>query len=173
MPLNLFVADQIIFWMASIHKHAACVYRGVGSIYLHSSFTLSWRDRLLSRPGPLLWLDKRAEKWTWKCWARFTKQALLCFIDFWAPAEPNPGLRGRNFILTSLFLGEGLTFCPRPSKCFPKKLLLSWPTQRPLPLACHRDKSDAALWVTEREALYWDSSRCSRDSCRVVASPTL
>lgn len=52
MPLNLFVADQIIFWMASIHKHAACVYRRVGSIYLHSSFTLSWRDSLLSYQTP-------------------------------------------------------------------------------------------------------------------------
>ncbi len=131
-----------------------------------------------SYPRLLLSMEKHAEECTLKWWSDFTKPALLNPTMFYrqefytqAPTEPNPGPQGRFFFfLTSLFRTDILSSV---FKCFPKKLLSSWPKQRPSPLACHREKSDAVLWATERKALYWDSSRCSCDSCRVVASPTL
>lgn len=117
-----------------------CVHRRVRSIYLYSSLTILWKDNLLSYHPP-----------DWYCrWTNALKNDHSCALQpcHTLQTEPNPGPQGRNCILTSLF---GTDILSSVFKCFPKKPLSSWPRQRPLPLACHREKSDAVLRLTERE----------------------
>lgn len=124
---NLFLADQIIFWMA---VQFICIYH-----FQNYVGTLLSYIRLL--------LDKSAEWTTLKWWSGFTKPALLNPSTFYrqkVPTKLNPGPKGRNFILTSLF--SGLTFCPLFSNVFPRSFSPVDPSR------------DHCLWlVTERRVM--------------------